>query len=633
MTMKKTIGIKRNSIIIIIGILLSACTKKENASQQALLLELVQAEAVMYEHPDSALGVLQGMKVPASSDKLQNATWALLTVQAKYKNYKEELADSTLINIAYDYFMKQDDARRKAMVLYYKGVLYGKADKTQEAQESYLKAIEEVEKTKDYQLAHLIYSSIGNIYLYNSLNEYALQMFKQSLHYAKLSENKNYICSAYYDLGKVYSVLFDFDNSIKYYKEAIQMAETLHNNGILIDGMNELAGVYTETKDYQPALSYAQKALILKETSELPLKKRLEQSYLVIGDIYRRINKTDSAYYYLNKTLSSNRMETICATYKILYNLSKEKKDYEKMSLYCDSMVVYQDSVWKLHKNKELMNMQEKYNQQKLLNEKNQLKIENNTIIRNVLIILVVVFCLIAILIYIYQRKLIRKEHIIQRHEEEIQLNTLKRQENERIISRNQSRMKELAEQMEANKDAQEQLEEQKNVLSEIKCQNEALQQENKMLQQHIDKYSSSLNEKSKELERLGILGEENQRLHDRERFLCNQLIKKTDILYRLKTKPQYMKDEQWEEVKETMNLLFDNYIVRLSTLVPSLTESDLQICCFIKLGIANPGIADLLGIESTSVSKRKLRLKERITQKIGAFGKGQTLDLWLWEF
>ena len=63
------------------------------------------------------------------------------------------------------------------------------------------------------------------------------------------------------------------------------MAETLHNNGILIDGMNELAGVYTETKDYQPALSYAQKALILKETSELPLKKGLEQSYLVIGDI------------------------------------------------------------------------------------------------------------------------------------------------------------------------------------------------------------------------------------------------------------------------------------------------------------------------------------------------------------
>lgn len=627
--MKKTHII---AVLIIVIICLSACTPK-NDDTTVLSPELTQAESVMYEHPDSALHILQEMQVPASSDKLQKATWALLLTQAKYKNYVEILADSTLINIAYDYFMKQDNPRRKAMVLYYKGVLYGKADKMNEEQESYLKAIEEVKKTKDYQLAHLIYSSIGNIYLYNSLHEYALQMFKQSLHYARLSENKNYVCSAYYYLGKVHSVLFNFDNSIKYYKEAIQTADTLHNYNVLINGMNEIAGVYTETKDYQSALSYAKKALRLKEIIELPTKKGLEQSFLVIGDIYRRINKTDSAYYYLNKALSTPRIETVCSAYEFLYDISKKKKDYEKMGQYCDSMVVYQDSVWKLHKNKEFMDMQEKYNQQKLLNEKNQLKIENNTITRNVLITLAVICCLIATLIYIYQRKLIRKERIIQKNEEEIQLKTLKIQENERIISRNQGRMEELVEQMDANKDAQEQLEEQKNVLSEIRCQNEALQQENKTLQQHIDKYASSLNEKAKELDKLALLGQENQRLHDREKFLCNQLIKKTDILYRLKANPQYMEDEQWEEIKEMMNLLFDNYIVRLSTLVPSLTESDLQICCFIKLGITNPGIADLLAIAPTSVSKRKLRLKERITQKIGPFSKEQTLDLWLWEF
>ena len=627
--MKKTHII---AVLIIVIICLSACTPK-NDDTTVLLSELTQAESVMYEHPDSSLHILQEMQVPASSDKLQKATWALLLTQAKYKNYVEELADSTLINIAYDYFMKQDNPRRKAMVLYYKGVLYGKADKMNEEQESYLKAIEEVKKTKDYQLAHLIYSSIGNIYLYNSLHEYALQMFKQSLHYARLSENKNYVCSAYYYLGKLYSVLFDFDNSIKYYKEAIQTADTLHNYNVLINGMNEIAGVYTETKDYQSALSYAKKALRLKEIIELPTKKGLEQSFLVIGDIYRHINKIDSSYYYLNKALSATRIETICATYQALYYISREEKNYERMNQYCDSMMIYQDSIWKLNKSKEFMDMQEKYNQQKILNEKNQLQIENYSIIRNVLITLAVIFFMIAILIYIYQRKLIRKERIIQKNEEEIQLKTLKIQENERIISRNQGRMEELVEQMDANKDAQEQLEEQKNVLSEIRCQNEALQQENKTLQQHIDKYASSLNEKAKELDKLVLLGQENQRLHDREKFLCNQLIKKTDILYRLKVKPQYMEDEQWEEIKEMMNLLFDNYIVRLSTLVPSLTESDLQICCFIKLGITNPGIADLLAIAPTSVSKRKLRLKERITQKIGPFSKEQTLDLWLWEF
>ena len=40
--------------------------------------------------------------------------------------------------------MKKGNAQRKAMVLYYKGILYGKANNMNEAQASYLKAIEEV---------------------------------------------------------------------------------------------------------------------------------------------------------------------------------------------------------------------------------------------------------------------------------------------------------------------------------------------------------------------------------------------------------------------------------------------------------------------------------------------------------
>ena len=82
-------------------------------------------------------------------------------MQAKYKNYKEELADSTLINIAYDYFMKQDNPQRKAMVLYYKGVLYEKADKKNEVfsqvkkylrQEQYVKKMFVIEKEEQEQI-------------------------------------------------------------------------------------------------------------------------------------------------------------------------------------------------------------------------------------------------------------------------------------------------------------------------------------------------------------------------------------------------------------------------------------------------------------------------------------------------
>ena len=58
-----------------------------------------------------------------------------------------------------------------------------------------------------------------------------------------------------------------------------------------------------------------------------------------------------------------------------------------------------------------------------------------------------------------------------------------------------------------------------------------------------------------------------------------------------------------------------------------------MQICCLIKLPWSNGEIANMLAISPTSVSKRKLRLKERIVQEIGSLGENQSLDLWLMEY
>ena len=59
------------------------------------------------------------------------------------------------------------------------------------------------------------------------------------------------------------------------------------------------------------------------------------------------------------------------------------------------------------------------------------------------------------------KKKLLRKERLLQRKEEEINQNTIKIQENEMIIVRNRNRMEELTMQIEENKGVQEQLEEQ----------------------------------------------------------------------------------------------------------------------------------------------------------------------------
>ena len=82
------------------------------------LPELEQAEAVMFDRPDSALRILQAMPMP--TDKEQHALWCLLVTQAEYKQYLPISSDS-LIRIAYDYYKSTDDARRKAMAALYMG--------------------------------------------------------------------------------------------------------------------------------------------------------------------------------------------------------------------------------------------------------------------------------------------------------------------------------------------------------------------------------------------------------------------------------------------------------------------------------------------------------------------------------
>ena len=92
-------------------------------------------------------------------------------------------------------------------------------------------------------------------------------------------------------------------------------------------------------------------------------------------------------------------------------------------------------------------------------------------------------------------------------------------------------------------------------IRQEIQQQNETLKLENNNLQNHISNYAQSLKEKSKELEAMEHLSKENQYLHKREAFLCNQLIKQTELFNKLKT-TKYIDNKLWQEIKEKIDLL-----------------------------------------------------------------------------
>ncbi len=592
---------KYAGLIISIIISLISCTHNKNYPT-AFQPELAKAEAMMYRYPDSALHILQGIQPDIPSENEQYATWALLMTQAQYKNQIEQ--SDSLINIAYSYFTKHDNAQRKALALYYKGILRHESHHAEDALSFYLEAATEIEKTNDYQLGFLINSEVGLMYLYRKLNDYAMEYFEKAHHNAELSDNQTYIAFSFIYIARAFSQKKQYNKAIEYYEKAIKIGQVNNYPTILASAMNESSFLFLKTGENKKALQYAKDCIKIKKT---------DQRIFSLGDTYRYLKMYDSAYFYLNQACLSPNIHTARSAYQALYYISQEEKDYKKAVEYSNKLWFYQDSIGKTERNKALIEMQEKYDQQKIINENNLSQIKKDRIIRNVLIALIILSFIIAITNYLYQR-------------------TMKIHENETLINRNKMRIEELTIQMEGSLEIKEQWKEQNKIRQEIQQQNETLKLENNNLQNHISNYAQSLKEKSKELEAMEQLSKENQYLHKREAFLCNQLIKQTELFNKLKT-TKYIDNKLWQEIKEKIDLLFDNYTKRLCHQIPSLTDGDIQICCLIKLRFSNGDIANMLAISPTSVSKRKLRLKERIVQEIGSLGENQSLDLWLMEY
>ena len=611
---------KYAGLIISIIISLISCTHNKNYPT-AFQPELAKAEAMMYRYPDSALHILQGIQPDIPSENEQYATWALLMTQAQYKNQIEQ--SDSLINIAYSYFTKHDNAQRKALALYYKGILRHESHHAEDALSFYLEAATEIEKTNDYQLGFLINSEVGLMYLYRKLNDYAMEYFEKAHHNAELSDNQTYIAFSFIYIARAFSQKKQYNKAIEYYEKVIKIGQVNNYPTILASAMNETSFLFLKTGENKKALQYAKDCIKIKKT---------DQRIFSLGDTYRYLKMYDSAYFYLNQACLSPNIHTARSAYQALYYISQEEKDYKKAVEYSNKLWFYQDSIGKTDRNKALIEMQEKYDQQKIINENNLSQIKKDRIIRNVLIALIILSFIIAITNYLYQRKIVSQKQEISEKEEKIRYFTMKIHENETLINRNKMRIEELTIQMEGSLEIKEQWKEQNKIRQEIQQQNETLKLENNNLQNHISNYAQSLKEKSKELEAMEHLSKENQYLHKREAFLCNQLIKQTELFNKLKT-TKYIDNKLWQEIKEKIDLLFDNYTKRLCHQIPSLTDGDIQICCLIKLRFSNGDIANMLAISPTSVSKRKLRLKERIVQEIGSLGENQSLDLWLMEY
>ena len=71
------------------------------------------------------------------------------------------------------------------------------------------------------------------------------------------------------------------------------------------------------------------------------------------------------------------------------------------------------------------------------------------------------------------------------------------------------------------------------------------------------------------------------------------------------------LKESEWDDFVELIDKVYGDFTQRLTAHYPTLTKSDLQICCLTKQGFSNQVISILMNLQTNSYARRKSRIKQ----------------------
>ena len=90
------------------------------------------------------------------------------------------------------------------------------------------------------------------------------------------------------------------------------------------------------------------------------------------------------------------------------------------------------------------------------------------------------------------------------------------------------------------------------------------------------------------------------------------------------------LSNEEWEDIRQTVDGSYDNFSARLLEAFPGLSMKDVYFCCLVKINVSIKDLSDIYCISRTSISRKKQRMKR---DKLGLTENNETLDDFLRRF
>ncbi len=496
---------------------------------------------------------------------------ALISFSIRITNENVEKLNQ-LVNETFPLFSKNSHSQAYAKLFLAKGTLYLYSGYYFEESYRYLsQALELLDSIQDPKSVALTYSHLGA--LWRNLQEYdnalSCSSKSESLYKKAGYENEAYnmrlnACIIYLETGETQKIRNILNSDLAWAEEfgSNQYLEFFH----VIKGH-----YYVLTEKLDSAILFFNKALEITERNAP--KKSTRKSYILanIGEIFFKQHKYELAKQYLQNSLpyehQTNRLNVEGQTYAMLSKIYEFNKDIPTAYNYLKHSVQLQDSSAIQEK---LNRIQMAKSRDDLLHYQQQLQISKQqteiTRVRSLTIILsltLILVIILFILLYINRKRSIKElenKRLAQQLKTEEINNRLEKMEHERAI-------------------------EEKN--------------------RKIATTQLLSAEKSRVLENL---------LTNFQPFYSNKQISE-EIWKEMKSfvSSTLRKEDEWDKSKIHFEEVHPDFFKTLKELAPNLTENELRVCAYVRIGMKTKQIANIMSINQRSVIVSRHRIKKKL--------------------
>lgn len=521
---------------------------------------LSRAESVMDSCPDSAVRTLGEITNPRWLSRPNRALYCLLSTQASSK-VGQPLPSDSLINVAVNYYSRHLKDPHAILAYYYQSkALQGVDEKAR--LETLLSAESLIPECRDDGVAGTIYFYLGKAYQKQYVDSVAKRYYKKALmHYKKSGQAKNEFY-ALHSLGWSHLYMKNFAEAEKNFQAALTIAEDLCDSLCLDAVYSSLSNMYNWLDKYDEAKECVVKCI------EFNKGNAMIRHYVSLGDVYFRQGQLDSAKFFYNYYLSNRPLDTAKAV-GVLYDLYRLESQRHSFQEALDAFEEYHKMYLAINDRNErnsIIEIRQRYDSERLNSQRQQLIIRNRTLLIGFLVMLLIAVASVSTYKVVVAKK------------------------NKRI-SDDMVKLRE----------------------AEIANQQKTI--DNQQLEMKIDKLNL-LKSSAKTLieSKLRII----QKMNDILKLWSDD--RRDNRRFALAAKEFFddykFTQDSWKDIYEISNhIVSEDFLHRLRATELKLSEDDLKLCCMVLVEIKTNQIADILGIQPASVSKKRNRLKRKSTE------------------